>query len=387
MIVTKLELTNWKNFREVEFSLAERLYFIGANASGKSNLLDVFRFLRDVAHPKGGGLQRALEDRGGLKKIRCLAARKNPEVRIVIHLSGESDGPKEWRYELALKHEASGLKRTLIHHESVHCNGTMLLSRPDTGDASDSARLTQTALQDERSNASFRELADFLRAIVYLHVVPQFIQHSERIGGFKLQFDPFGQELLERIAKTPERTRTARLARIERGLKSCIPHLSELQFESDTTNGKPHLKAKYQHWRPNGGWQTEDQFSDGTLRIIGLLWTLLEGGKMLLLEEPELSLDSDIVAQLPRLIRQMQKAAKHTPQVLVTTHSESLLNAVDGSEVRRLSTAASGEGTQVVAADDDEIKLLRSGFSTAEVMLPKVHSNVKDLQQARLFEM
>lgn len=386
MIVTKLELTNWKNFREVEFTLDERLYFIGANASGKSNLLDVFRFLRDVAHPKGGGLQRALEDRGGLKKIRCLAARKNPEVRLVAHLLDETDVEKKWRYELALKHEASGLKRTLIHHESVTCDGLSLLLRPDAEDLLDSARLTQTALQDERSNSKFRDLADFFRSIVYLHVVPQFIQHAERIGGFKLQFDPFGQELLERIAKTPERTRNARLARIEKGLQSCIPHLTELQFEADPSNGKPHLKAKYQHWRPNGGWQSEDQFSDGTLRIIGLLWTLLEGGKMLLLEEPELSLDSEIVAQLPRLIRQMQKAAKHRPQVLVTTHSEALLAVVDGSEVRRLNTSDAGEGTQVSEADEDEVKLMRAGYSPAEVMLPKVHRSVQDLQQARLFD-
>ena len=32
--------------------------------------------------------------------------------------------------------------------------------------------------------------------------------------------------------------------------------------------------------------QREDQFSDGALRLVGLLWTLLEGDALLLLEEP-----------------------------------------------------------------------------------------------------
>lgn len=48
MYITYLKLKNWRNFRNAEVRLAARSYLIGPNASGKSNLLDVFRFLRDV---------------------------------------------------------------------------------------------------------------------------------------------------------------------------------------------------------------------------------------------------------------------------------------------------------------------------------------------------
>ena len=64
MIVTRLKLKNWCNFIDVDVALRERTYLLGANASGKSNLLNVFRFLRDVAKTQGGGLQKALFDRG-----------------------------------------------------------------------------------------------------------------------------------------------------------------------------------------------------------------------------------------------------------------------------------------------------------------------------------
>ena len=57
MIISKLALKNWRNFRTAEVRLVDRVFLVGPNASGKSNLLDVFRFLRDIA-VAGGGLQR-----------------------------------------------------------------------------------------------------------------------------------------------------------------------------------------------------------------------------------------------------------------------------------------------------------------------------------------
>jgi predicted ATPase len=63
MIVSRLTLKNWRNFRSLDLRFKERVFLIGPNASGKSNLLDAFRFLRDLARP-GGGLQPAIEQRG-----------------------------------------------------------------------------------------------------------------------------------------------------------------------------------------------------------------------------------------------------------------------------------------------------------------------------------
>ena len=86
MIISFVRLKNWKNFRSVEVPLKNRIFLAGPNACGKSNFLDVFRFLRDITK-RGGGLQQAVQDRGGLSKIRCLAARKEPDVEIEVHIS------------------------------------------------------------------------------------------------------------------------------------------------------------------------------------------------------------------------------------------------------------------------------------------------------------
>jgi len=49
MYISHLKLRNWKNFNAIDVRLGLRVFLIGPNASGKSNLLDAFKFLRDVA--------------------------------------------------------------------------------------------------------------------------------------------------------------------------------------------------------------------------------------------------------------------------------------------------------------------------------------------------
>jgi predicted ATPase len=158
---------------------------------------------------------------------------------------------------------------------------------------------------------------------------------------------------------------------IEEALQIAVPQLQQLRFVRDVESGRPHLEALYSHWRPNAGWQREDQFSDGTLRLVGLLWSLLEEDSLLLLEEPEQSLNAGIVSQLAAVIHRMQKRRRR--QVLISTHSDALLAdpGIDGREVLMLTPAA--EGTEVrVAADVQDVRaLLEAGFTAAEVVLPR----------------
>ena len=75
------------------------MFLVGPNASGKSNVLDAFRFLRDVADPNGGGFQAAVGQRGGVSQIRSLHARRYPNVVIDVEMDLNGDGG-HWRYRL-----------------------------------------------------------------------------------------------------------------------------------------------------------------------------------------------------------------------------------------------------------------------------------------------
>src|SRR5690606_1667708 len=136
--------------------------------------------------------------------------------------------------------------------------GTEVLRRPDEEDEKDPARLHQTHIEQVNVNREFRPLADFFREVRYLHLVPQLLREPDRYVA-KTQ-DPFGSDFREQIASTNEKTRNARLRRIAKALQVAVPQLKELQFFRDQTKGVPHLRGKYEHWRPQGAWQTEEEF-------------------------------------------------------------------------------------------------------------------------------
>lgn len=372
MLITRLRLKNWRNFREVDVALSSRAYIIGANASGKSNLLDVFRFLRTVAQMEGGGLQKALKERGGMSKLRSLHSRQDTEVSIEVEVSETvEDVEPRWTYALAFKAEGKGAQRVLITREDVTKDGKPLLTRPDSADKKDLVRRTQTHLEQINNNADFRELAEFFSETTYLHLVPQLLKFNDEISGRLIENDPFGQGLLQRIAKTPQKTQSARLRRIGTALGVAVPQFSELQFIKDEFTGAPHLEARFKHWRVNGAWQREEQFSDGTLRLIGLLWALQEGDGLLLLEEPELSLNDAIVEHIPLMIdRVLRDRKKGLRQVIVTTHSDNLIASIGDPEFVLL--IEPGENGSIVRAPDSGEKLaMENGLNPSEVLLPK----------------
>ncbi|QOJ09257.1 ATP-binding protein [Nitrosomonas sp. H1_AOB3] len=380
MQVTKVKLKNWRNFRNFEAPFRDVSYILGPNASGKSNLLDVFRFLRDVSKPAGGGLQSAVIARGGISKLRCLHARRDPEVCIDVELSDSPDDEiPNWRYVLGFKPEGKGAQRILVSKEEVWHEGKQLFSRPDKSDDKDSVLLTQTRLEQIAANAEFRELADFFGSITYLHLVPQLLKFADQLGGRPLENDPFGQSFLERIAKTTERVRNTRLKKISEALTLAVPQFRELRFVKDDS-GHPHLEALYSHHRPNAGWQSEEHFSDGTLRLLGLLWALLDGSSMLLLEEPEISLNDAVVKEIPLIIQRLQKNRKPKRQVVISTHSEALLSnpGIDGRGIILLEATADGSTGRTL--QKEEASALEAGLSVAEVVLPKTRpSSVNQL--------
>jgi predicted ATPase len=373
---THVYLENWRNFTRVEVDLQRRVFLVGPNASGKSNLLDVFRFLRDIV-AVGGGLQAAVGRRGGVSRLRCLAARRYSDLVVRVRVGGD-EVPPSWEY--AIRFTQDNRQRPTLKGEQVTRQGSVLLSRPNDQDAADPERLTQTYLEQVNVNKEFRELAEFFASIRYLHLVPQLVREPDRSVG--KTNDPFGGDFLEQIARTPEKTRSTRLRRILDALRVAVPQLQALELQSDV-RGVPHLRGKYAHWRPQGAWQSEYQFSDGTLRLMGLLWATLDGTGPLLLEEPELSLHADVVRFIPQMFARIQRGSGR--QVLVSTHSSDLLRdeGIGLDEVLLLLPADEGTVVQPAGAFEETRALVEAGSTMAEAVLPRTRP--QDAHQLAVF--
>ena len=366
MQITRFALENWRNFTHVDVPVQQRVFIAGPNAAGKSNLLDALRFLRDLSTP-GGGLEKAVGDRGGVSKIRCLAARRYPAIVLDVEI-GESAGQADWRYRLSIIQDNQRQPR--IKEELIERKGRKILHRPDTADQRDSERLRQTHLEGISTNKEFRDIYRFFNSVRYLHVLPPLVRQPERFTGRDLTGETFGSDFLEQLARSTPKTRQSRLRRIEEALRIAVPQLRELKLEKDEI-GIPHIEGRYEHWRPNAGWQQEDQFSDGTLRLMALLWSVMDGTGPLLLEEPELNLHPAVVKFLPQLLHRATRRTRR--QVIVSTHSPDFLRDEGIASDETLLLRPHDNGTRViVAASDPNIRLLlESGASIADAVLPQ----------------
>ncbi len=364
MRFAKLHLENWRNFTQIDVTLQQRMFLIGANATGKSNLLDVFRFLRDIVRV-GGGFEKAVADRNGITHLRNITTHSHSDVVIDVQLG--DDEQELWRYRLTIGQDNQGY--AILKEEKVWKSGTSLLERPDAQDAVDVDLLRQTHLEQISSNGKFRDIANFFNSVRYYHIVPQLVREPERSIG--RQSDPYGGDFLEQMINLPEEIRDYRLQRIQNVLRVTVPQLEDLQLHIGTdSRGFPHLLGVIDGRLSKLPWLTEAEFSDGTLRLIGLLWALLDEGGPLLLEEPELSLHQGIVQRIPGMMAAIQN--EHPRQILVSTHSDDLLRdeGIAPDEVLILRPAPGG--TKVESGLEIEVvkQLLDAGLTMAEAALP-----------------
>lgn len=377
MRVTQLTLANWRNFKNVDVALAERVFLFGPNASGKSNLLDSIRFLRDLT-TSPGGLQFAVNLRGGVSRLRFLNARRNNmgRVRVAVALGDDSE-PKQWEYELDFTREKGSGGRPLVVAEIVRRNGVTIYEA-GASLANDPELATQTALEQVSLNRNFRELADFLSGVEYLHLVPQIVRDPAR-GGSSLH-DPFGGTFLSEVGQCPKKDYERRRRVMESALKLAVPQFESIDRVRDA-GGTWHLEARYKNFRPAASAQDERDFSDGTLRLIGLLWALsdkLEPRAPVLLEEPELSLHAEILKVLPGLIARASQSSHR--QVIASSHGSAMLEdpGVSPDEVVLLMPGLEGTRVELASADPMVVSLVGGGSFTvgeavrADLVLPGI---------------
>ncbi|MBF2756075.1 MAG: ATP-binding protein, partial [Gammaproteobacteria bacterium AqS3] len=303
---------------------------------------------------------------GGLSKIRSFHARnKSAEVFIRIDLSesnrefaeGDEDKPPKWTYKIGIKTERPRSGAVVVSHEAVYKDGKKLLQRPDKQDEEDPERFRQTHLEQIGSNRTFRDIADFLSGISYMHLVPQ---------------------LLDRMKEIDEKTRDIYLRKISSVVGAASPGLDDVRFDQDPF-GRYQITAS----RSIGGSKSvrleQKQLSDGTLKLIGLVWSLLEKSAALLLEEPEDALHFGIVGKFTWLLYKAQEGQKNRYQTFVSTHSRELLSdeQIDPREVLMLEPSPNSvQGANIYVANEfDFVKtLLEVGESIGDIVVPTTKS-------------
>ena len=117
-------------------------------------------------------------------------------------------------------------------------------------------------------------------------------------------------------------------------------------------------------------------FSDGTIRLIGFLFAMLDGSGIILLEEPETNLHTAIIEAIPEFIAKVQRNKKR--QVIITTHSYEILSnpgiRADELVILRPTVAKNAKTDNTVSA------MLDAGLSAADAAMSETKmQNVNDI--------
>ena len=105
-MIRKLSVRNFRSLKELDIELRPRNLLVGPNMAGKSNIIDVFKFLSAMVLPRPGsfGLPGAFDQRSGFQEVlwkgipagaitigtRWLACRHSPTARCsLMSLCGE----------------------------------------------------------------------------------------------------------------------------------------------------------------------------------------------------------------------------------------------------------------------------------------------------------
>ena len=352
-MITSLRLVNFKNFADETLHIGPFTVIVGANASGKSNICDAFRFLHGIG--RGYTLAEILGGKYGLggqiewKPMRGAPndiGRLDPEFRIphstfAIDVQVEPAGLEEISYSIAIWFDAFGPNGFSVSKEKLATGSSMVYTtdrppgeydenllwlqierqpRMPVSLSRSQPALSQFFLRFERIYNEYISdpgLLPYFQNMRFLELSPDRMREPSIPGAAML--GDTGDNLpsaLEAICDDPQRERT-----LMSWLQELTPmDVKEFEFPRDPS-GRVHLHIVERNGRKVSAYSA----SDGTLRFLGILAALLnsnEGG-LYFFEE----IDSGIHPNRLRLLLELieQETAKGKVQVVTTTHSPALL--------------------------------------------------------------
>ena len=348
-MLTSLRLVNFKNFADETLKLGPFTVIVGANASGKSNIRDAFRFLHGIG--RGYTLAEIIGGKigaGGQMEWEPIRGAPNEVVRFE-HTSPPGSGKcslqlkadsneTAWDYSMKIGFNQNDRAGWKVSEEGSNSNSEMIFGTTD--DRHDTARLLVQFKDAFREPESFDPYQPVLSQLIKSGLLPlpltslfpinralremRFMEFSPArmrepsIPGATTLGD-YGQNLpsvLESICADADRKQT---------LLSWFEELTPMEvagfeFPRDPS-GRVHLYITERNGRKVSAYSA----SDGTLRFLGILAALLndDAGGLYFFEEIDNGIHPNRLWLLLDLIE--RQTAKGKVQVITTTHNPALL--------------------------------------------------------------
>jgi predicted ATPase len=357
-----LTISNYRSLgKNVQIDFGELTVFVGANGSGKSNVMDALRFVADALTM---GLSGAITMRQGIGSVRRWSSGHPYNVAVRLDLA-LSSGPAFYSFELS--GSSVDEYRVKLEEAQIVRGDEVVKFRIEEGKWKEGPTglrppldKMSLAIQLVGGDERFQELVRSLQNMAVYTIFPDTLRAPQKYSPNK-PMSRHGDNWVSILKDQPRETWKDELV-------AALNKLTGDTVDIKVSQAAGFLVAQFQHASPERDlkkWFNADQESDGTLRVAGIVTALLQDPPVPVIgiEEPELTVHPGAI---PLLYNYLTQARRHS-QVVVTTHSPVLLDLVDPEDVRVVERR-DGE-TRVARMAESQRVLVRSGLmKLGEVM-------------------
>lgn len=327
--MTQIQTLTVKGYKSIksleEFELRPLNVLIGANGSGKSNFIGIFRFLASVV---GDNFSVDVQKWGGPEALLYYGSKVTPQMDVEVYFSPSNSIQNGYRISLTPTQD----NRLIFSREEPWINGHYAIKPYQLGVGHDQAKIRGD--KDSPSATVSRYVLDKLKiwrqyhfhdtgdtaVVKRIHPINDNLRlkpDAANLAAYlrKLKTTPFYESSYDRIVET---------------IRRAAPFFGDFVFREDAGE---FIELEWtERGRPDTPWKAH-VLSDGTLRFICLTTLLMQPTFLLpdtvLIDEPELGLHPFAI----NLLADMLKEAAESKQVIVSTQSVELLNNFEPEDV------------------------------------------------------
>ncbi len=350
-MLTRLRFKNWRSLRDVTIdNLTPLTVFIGANSSGKTNIVDALSFLRRMVQQNN---PQAVYFQGERDRVRTIGADKNDPLELEFSFK-PVNAERPLTYTLIMQ---PGNKLIRFFERLIDGDGQVVLQASD-GQGYTMSEVVGGVKEDvQLTNALV--FASFQRAVVSPQGEEAYIERRGQMYSFVSKrwqilrknfmpptsvpideyHDPYSIERSGRNVPTMldfmQKTNRAVYDELQSDMRWLLNHVDNLEVETDERETRYDIVEKVLQG------QKGPTTSTGTARILAMLTAYYaldlrypNQPGLLVIEEPDMAVHPALLKRLVELFREYVNREGYPRQIMVTTHNPQFLNWFETEEVR-----------------------------------------------------
>lgn len=393
MKITSIKAENFKSYKKIDIKLNNLNYIIGGNASGKSNFVNILKFINDIVEY---GIDDAILLQGGIKYLFNSSSRKNGSLVLdfEIELDDEKNRiariypieksislPNRLSYYLKIKPNEKG-EGYKISNEVLNINFLKYQKNNDELIKIADFKLKINRDSNNKISNDLKNKDDDLNELISLKQILKFIEHDGLlINNFfsafgmlyrynsKIKIYNFDVNLLKSPSSIVARSELeedgsnlvniiqqllknrSNKEKLNKILKTVLPFIDDIKVENNV-NKSLFFKVKESY---NKKEFPSYMLSDGTVNILAVIVALYfqDLDNIIVLEEPERNIHPKLLNILVSLLEDVSKKK----QIFLTTHNPYIIKEANLNDVILVSRNEKGISKTSKPIDDKNIKL------------------------------